>query len=123
LNEKKILEYARGHKLEEAEVGLSRLCSLPVEVVERALVDAGGELTLILAKALDFSWETAMALLFLGAKDYRISAAHLEDMKSQYAGLNIDTSRDVLRLYQSRKSAIAAESDRRRLPQLHASRQ
>ena len=90
-------------------------------MVERALVDTGGELTLILAKSLDFGWETAMALLFLGAKDHRISAGHLEDMKDQYAGLNIDASRDVLRLYQSRKNAIAAESDQRRLPQLHAS--
>ena len=120
LNESSILEYARGHKIEEATVGLSLLCSLPVEVVERALVDTGGELTLILAKALDFGWETAMALLFLGAKDHRISAGHLEDMKDQYARLNVDTSRDVLRLYQSRKSAIAADSDQRRLPQLHA---
>ena len=120
LNENSILEYARGHKVEEAKVGLSLLCLLPVEVVERALVDSGGELTLILAKALDFGWETAMALLFLGAKDHRISAGHLEDMRDQYARLNIDTSRDVLRLYQSRKSAIAAESDQRRLPQLHA---
>jgi uncharacterized protein (DUF2336 family) len=121
LNENSILEYARGHKVEEAKVALSLLCSLPVEVVERALADAGGELTLILAKCLDFGWETAMALLFLGAKDHRISAGHLEDMKDQYARLNIDASRDVLRLYQSRKNAIAAESDQRRLPQLHAS--
>jgi uncharacterized protein (DUF2336 family) len=120
LNENSILEYARGHKIEEATVALSLLCSLPIEVVERALVDAGGELTLILAKALDFRWETAMALLFLGAKDHRISAGHLEDMKDQYARLNVDTSQDVLRLYQSRKGAIAAELDQRRLPQLHA---
>ena len=63
LDENAILEYARGHKVEEAEVGLSLLCSLSVEVVERALADTGGELTLVLAKALDFSWETAMALL------------------------------------------------------------
>jgi hypothetical protein len=42
-------------------------------------------------------------------------------MKDQYARLDIDASRDVLRLYQSRKNAIAAESDQRRLPQLHAS--
>ena len=121
LDENAILEYARGHKVEEAEVGLSLLCSLSVEVVERALADTGGELTLVLAKALDFSWETAMALLFLGAKDHRISAGHLEDMKDQYARLNVDTSRNVLKIYQSRKSAIAAESGLRRLPQLHAS--
>src|SRR5450631_2406395 len=38
LNESSILEYARSHKIEEAMVGLSLLCSLPVDVVERALV-------------------------------------------------------------------------------------
>ena len=62
-----------------------------------------------------------MALLFLGAKDHRISAGHLDHMREQYARLNIDTSRNVLRLYQSRKSAAAAELDQRHLPQLHAS--
>jgi uncharacterized protein (DUF2336 family) len=121
LNEDSILECARGHRIEEATVGLSLLCSLPVEVVERALVDTSGELTLILAKALDFRWDTAMALLFLGAKDHRISAGHLQDMKDHYARLNIGASRNVLSLYQSRKQAIA-ESDHRRLPQLHALR-
>ena len=120
LNENSILEYARAHKIEEATVGLSLLCSLPVDVVERALVDSNGELTLILAKALDFAWETAMSLLFLGAKDHRISARDLDDMREEFAALSIDTSRSVLRHYQSRKSAGAVELDQRRLPQLHA---
>jgi hypothetical protein len=119
LNENSILEYARGHKIEEATVGLSLLCSISVEVVERAMVDAGGELTLILAKALGFEWETAMALLFLGAKDHRIASGRLDGLKDQYARLNIETSRNVLQHYQSRKSAI--EPTQRRLPQLHAS--
>jgi uncharacterized protein (DUF2336 family) len=39
LNENSILEYARAHKVEEATVGLSLLCSLPVEMVERALIE------------------------------------------------------------------------------------
>ena len=120
LTESSILECARAHKIEEATVGLSLLCSLPVDVVERALADFSGELTLILAKALDFAWETAMALLFLGAKDHRISAGDLDDMRDEYARLNIETSRSVLRLYQSRKNAAAVDSDQRRLPQLHA---
>jgi hypothetical protein len=88
--------------------------------LERALVDTSGELTLILAKALDFAWETAMALLFLGAKDHRIPAGDLDNMREEYARINTETSRSVLRLYQSRKNAAAAESDQRRLPQLHA---
>ena len=120
LNENSILDYARAHKIEEATVGLSLLCSLPVDVVERALFDSNGELTLILAKALDFAWETTMSLLFLGAKDHRISARDLDDMREEFAALSIDTSRSVLRHYQSRKSAGAVELDQRRLPQLHA---
>jgi uncharacterized protein (DUF2336 family) len=88
LNENSILEYARSHKIEEATVGLSLLCSLPVDVVERALIDKNKEMTLILAKALDFEWETAMSLLFLGAKDHRLSARDLDDMREDFARLN-----------------------------------
>ena len=119
LNENSILEYARSHKIEEAMVGLSLLCSLPVDVVERALVDNNREMALILAKALDFKWETAMSLLFLGAKDYRISSRDLDGLREEFASLNTETSRDVLKFYQSRKNAAAIESDQRRLPQLH----
>jgi uncharacterized protein (DUF2336 family) len=119
LNENKILEYAQSRRFEEATVGLSLLCSLPVDAVERVLVDKNKELALIVAKALGFSWVTAMALLFLGAPDHRIVAHDLEDMKREFTGLNVETSRSVLRAYQSRKQAIAADSDQRRLPQLH----
>jgi uncharacterized protein (DUF2336 family) len=117
LNENLILDYARAHKIEEATVGLSLLCSLPVTAVERALADS--EMILILAKANKFEWETAMALLFLGAKDGRIMASDLERMKEEFARLNTNTSREVLRFYQSRKQAAAAQFDQRRLPQLH----
>ena len=120
LNENSILEYARSHKNEEVTVGISLLCSLPVDVVERALVHSNSEMTLILARALGFGWETAMALLFLGAKDHRIPAGDLDDMKEEFARLNIETSRGVLRAYQSRRNATAVEQDQRRLPQLHA---
>jgi uncharacterized protein (DUF2336 family) len=118
LNENSIVEYARAHKIEDATVGLSLLCSLPVDVVERALVH-NREMVLILAKALGFRWETAMALLFLGAKDHRIAAGDLDAMGVQFARLDIETSRGVLRVYQSRKSVAGAESEDRRLPQLH----
>jgi uncharacterized protein (DUF2336 family) len=119
LNENNILEYARTHKIEEATVGLSLLCSLPVDVVERALVH-NSEMILILAKALGFTWETAMSLLFLGAKDHRISSNHLDTKREEFACLNHETSRGVLKLYQSRKTAAGADSAQRRLPQLYA---
>ena len=49
----------------------------------------------------------------------RISAQELEGRREEFARLNHETSRSVLDLYQSRKSAAAVETDKRRLPQLH----
>lgn len=119
LNENVIFEYAQCRKFEEVTVGLSLLCSLPVDVVERALVDKGRDMVLILAKAQGFSWQTTMSLLFLGAPDHRIASQDLDNLRQEFADLNIETSQSVLKQYQLRKQAAAANSDDRRLPQLH----
>jgi uncharacterized protein (DUF2336 family) len=120
LNEKSILAYALAHKLEEVTVGLSLLCVLPVDVVERTLVQNDREMILVLAKALGFDWETAMALVFLGARNHRIPSGELDGLKDEFSRLDADASRGVLKVYQSRKNAAAVEADQRRLPQLHA---
>ena len=120
LNEKSILAYALAHKVEEVTVGLSLLCVLPVDVVERTVVHNDREMILVLAKALGFDWETAMSLLFLGASNHRIPSGELESLKDEFARLDREASRGVLKVYQSRKSAASAETEHRRLPQLHA---
>jgi uncharacterized protein DUF2336 len=94
-------------------VALSLMCDVPVDVVERALVDSNREVVLILAKALDFSWATTMSLLFLGAPNYRITAGELERMKSDFQKLNVETSNHVLSVYRSRSDA-AIENPRSR---------
>ena len=119
LNESRIFEYARLRKFEETTVGLSMLCALPVYVVERVLVDKGREVILILAKALGFCWETTMSLLFLAAPDYRIAAQELARLEREFADLNSETSKSVLKFYQTRRRASADAAGERRLPQLH----
>ena len=101
LDEISILNDALEHKFEEVAVGLSLLCRLPTNVVERALRDS--EMTLVLAKAQEFTWRTAMALLFLGARDHRIKAPQLDQMKSDFLKLDTRACQDVLRTYQSRR--------------------
>ena len=118
LNENSISGYARSHRLDEVTIGLSLLCALPGDVIERALLDKNREMLLILAKALDFSWATTMALLFLGAKDHRITAKELNDLESEFGRLNVETSRSVLEFYQSRKNAGDANSGVKRQPAL-----
>jgi uncharacterized protein (DUF2336 family) len=109
LNENSISGYARSHKFDEVTIGLSLLCALPGDVIERALVDRNREMLLVLCKALDFSWATTMSLLFLGAKDHRITAKDLNDLESEFGRLNVETSRSVLEFYKSRKNAGAAD--------------
>jgi uncharacterized protein (DUF2336 family) len=116
LNETSISLYARSHKIEEVTIGLSLLCALPGDVIERALLDKNREMLLILCKALDFSWATAMSLLFLGAKDHRITAQDLNDLEKEFGRLNVETSRSVLKFYQSRKNAAAVADTAARRP-------
>jgi uncharacterized protein (DUF2336 family) len=118
LNEESISGYALSQRFDEVTIGLSLLCSLPGDVIERALVDRNREMLLVLAKALDFSWATTMSVLFLGAKDHRITARDLNELENEFRRLNVETSRSVLKLYQSRKNAKDTDSELTRQPQL-----
>jgi hypothetical protein len=93
---------------------------LPADVIERALLGKDREMLLIVARALDFSWATTMSLLFLGAKDHRITAQELNALESEFGGLNIETSRSVVEFYKSRKNAVDGASDLRPAPALLA---
>jgi hypothetical protein len=55
LNETRLVEYAESRKADEVVVGLSLLCGLPVNVIERALLDEAGDLLLVPTRALGFS--------------------------------------------------------------------
>jgi hypothetical protein len=103
LTEVKMREYAQSRKFDEAIVGLSLLCELPVNIAERALTDVTGDLLLILTKAIHFSWETAMALLFLAARDHRLSSHALEGKRKDFERLAPQSAQAVIQFYQSRK--------------------
>jgi uncharacterized protein (DUF2336 family) len=110
LTEDNVFEFAHSLKFNETAVALSLLCSLPIHVVDRALVDKNRESILILARALNFSWTTTMSLLFLGAPNCRITAGDLDRMKIDFFRLNNETCLRVLSVYRSRKEVAAHDS-------------
>ncbi|MCP4615884.1 MAG: DUF2336 domain-containing protein [Bradyrhizobium sp.] len=110
LDEKTILEYARAHKIEETIVGLTLLCSLPSDVVERALFGRSRELLLILAKAHEFSWNTTATLLFLGAPHYTLSNHELDHLKDQFARLHAVSAKEVLLHYRNRRTTVVTSA-------------
>jgi uncharacterized protein (DUF2336 family) len=110
LREENIFEYAQAHKFPEVTTGLSLLCLLPANVIERGLIDSTGEMPIIFAKSLDYSWETTMSLLFLGAPDFRLSGQRLDTLKARFSRLTVETARSVVKLHRSRKAPDGGKS-------------
>jgi uncharacterized protein (DUF2336 family) len=110
LNEKSILTYALAHKFEETVIGMSLLCELPIDVIEQVLAVNNRDMILVLSKALEFSWETSMALLFLGAENHRIASSELDDLKSEFKRADVRMSRGILEIYQSHWRAGQGEA-------------
>jgi len=110
LTEDEVFAFAHSLKFNETALALSLLCSLPTDIVERALVDKNRESILIIVKALDFSWTTAMSLLFLGAPNYRITAGDLDRMKIDFIRLKKETCLRVLEVYRTRKGTAEPDS-------------
>jgi len=102
IGESEIYQYARDRKFEETAIALSIMCDTPIDVVERALLDPGAEIVLILAKVAGLSTTTTKALLLLRAADRGLSAKDLEDALSSFHRLQADTARRVLSFFRTR---------------------
>ena len=102
IGEAEIYQYARDRKFEETAIALSLLCDTPIDVVERALLDPGAEIVLILAKVAGLSSTTTKAILLLRAADRGMSAKDLDQALSSFNRLQPDTARRVLGFFRTR---------------------
>jgi uncharacterized protein (DUF2336 family) len=102
IGEAEIYQYARDRKFEETAIALSIMCDTPIDVVERALLDPGAEIILILAKVAGLSSSTTKAVLLLRAADRGLSAKDLEQALSSFNRLQPDTARRVLSFFRTR---------------------
>jgi uncharacterized protein (DUF2336 family) len=102
IGEAEIYQYARDRKFEETAIALSILCDTPIEVVERALLDPGAEIVLILAKVAGLSSTTTKAILLLRAADRGMSTEDLEQALQSFHRLQPETARRVLGFFRTR---------------------
>ncbi len=108
LTESRVYEFAARGKFDETAEALSLLADLPIGAVERALVHDTGDQILILAKSIDFSWNTTRALLALqGGADQRpvgVSGEYLDRFKK----LRPETARAAIQFYRLRERATSS---------------
>jgi uncharacterized protein (DUF2336 family) len=102
IGETEVYQYARERKFEETAIALSLLCDTPIDVVERALLDPGAEIVLILAKVAGLSATTTKAILLLRAADRGMSAKDLDQALTSFNRLQPDTARRVLSFFRTR---------------------
>ncbi len=102
IGESEIYQYARDRKFEETAIALSIMCDTPIDVVERALLDPGAEIVLILAKVAGLSATTTKAVLLLRAADRGMSAKDLDHALASFNRLHADTAKRVLSFFRTR---------------------
>jgi uncharacterized protein (DUF2336 family) len=83
-------------------IALSKLCRFPVDAVERALLDKGEDMILILAKAAGCSWTTTRELLLMNVAERNLKPADLEKSFERYKKLSRDVARDVISFHGQR---------------------
>ncbi len=111
LTEARLLEFARGGKFDETTIALSLLCDLPIAHVERAIAHGHTDQTLVLARAIDLSWETTMALLMMRSADRSAAMASLERTRASFFKLQPETARSAIQFYRLRARAAMPRSN------------
>jgi uncharacterized protein (DUF2336 family) len=94
--------YARDHKFAETATAIALLCDTPFEVVERALLDPGAELVLILAKVAGLSPATTRVVLLLRAADLGMSSDAIEQALASFDRLRPEAAQRVLSFFRAR---------------------
>lgn len=97
LQESDIEAFARAGKFEQATAALAVLGDLPIDVLERAMVQERVESILIVAKAIGLTWTTVKAVLMLRAGKGGLSKYEQDHCLTLFTRLKRETAQQVLK--------------------------
>jgi uncharacterized protein (DUF2336 family) len=101
---------ARAQEFEKTAVALAKLGCFPIDLVERALIDEGEGMVLILAKAAGCSWSTVRELLQMYAAKRRLQPDDLTRAFDCYKTLSRQTANSIIK-FQARRMKRRARKD------------
>jgi hypothetical protein len=99
LNEAAFIQFVNEKRFDELAVGLSLVCDIDIDVIERALLAPTLEILLIVVKIAGFSRTAAKALIQLKASRLEMSPAALDDALINFNRLNAGSARKMLGFY------------------------
>ncbi len=108
---------AHAQEFDRTAVALAKLGCFPIDLVERALLDEGEGMILILAKAAGCSWSTVRELLLMYAAKRRLTPDDLTQACERYGKLSRETAHNIVKFHtrhvklRENKNAQAAKAD------------
>lgn len=105
LNEAALLDFAKTNRYEEAVAALARLCSVPIDVVDRLMGGDRPDPVLILCKAAGWEWPTARAIIVARPGGKGASTQGLDAAFANFERLSPATAQRVMRFWQARPAA------------------
>jgi uncharacterized protein (DUF2336 family) len=111
LSETHVHRPATSQQFEKTAAALSLLGPFPIDLVERALIDKGTDMILILVRAAGCSWATAKATLMMHAAGRCLSQQDMEAAFKSFEKLTAATARRVVKFYERRgKHPVEADA-------------
>jgi uncharacterized protein (DUF2336 family) len=101
---------AHAQDFEKTVVALARLGVFSVDLVERALLDEGEDMVLLLAKAAGCSWTTARELILMYAANRSLKPDDITRAFERYKKLSHETARNIVAFYERRMN-LRAKAD------------
>ena len=92
----KLDEFAKAGRFEEVVAALAVMADTQPELVERMVNDRNPETLLVLAKAVDLSWNTTKTIIALAAKRYRRWAGDLDKTMATFHRLRPATAQQIV---------------------------
>jgi uncharacterized protein (DUF2336 family) len=108
LGESDVAAFAQAGKFEETALALATLCALPLDVIERVMVQDLEETILIVAKAVGLSWSTVKAVLRLCAGKNGVSEQSLGRCLAVFSKMKQETAQHVVEFQRKRQSSAPA---------------
>ena len=110
LNEAALVKFANTGKYEEMIAALSRLCVVPIDVVDRLMGGDRPDPILILCKSVGWEWSTAKTLILARPGSPGASSIGLDSAFTNFERLSPATAQRVMRFWQARPAGNGARA-------------
>jgi len=104
LSEVHVCAFAKSRKFEETVFALSALCRLPIDSIERAIIDDRLDVVVIMAKAAGFCWATTKLIIEL--RPAGVSELDVDHARRNFERLQIMTAQRALRFFSVRQNLV-----------------